>query len=86
VKTPGQVAADQINSALNGKNITDAWIHELNGSTDTNPFSSTVKFQISGQFVIVNLGSSVKYYYNLERLIKFEIYSPPGGRLDLFFK
>jgi len=91
VKTPGQVAADQINAALSGSNITQVTIYEWRGSFYTASFSD-VKFQISGQFVIVTLATtgsipgSYKYYYNLDNLAKFFVTTGgPPNRLELYF-
>jgi hypothetical protein len=89
VKTPGQVTADQINSALSGTNITHAWIYEWNGTYFSSSFSygANITFLIKGQFVIVTVsytgGSFNSYYYNLEKLSKFDIAT--GGYLELYF-
>src|SRR6478609_2158805 len=83
VKTPGQVAADQINSAISGKGVTSAFIYEWYGTSYSSQFGNAVPFQISGQFILVTAGTtSDHYYFNLEKLARFELL---GNQLVLYF-
>ncbi|GHN00684.1 hypothetical protein WSM22_21730 [Cytophagales bacterium WSM2-2] len=81
VKTPGQVAADQISSVVSKESITYVVINELVGSYSSS--TAPQKFTLSGEFIVTPSNTSSPVYYDLDRLDRFAVGTATLGQTTI---